>query len=302
MTKVDIGLINYKNWEDTIKCLESITNSDYKNIAVNIIDIQNIDDSVFEIENYLKNYPIENYFYKSSLNNGFAYANNLIMRNLLSKDNTEFIWLLNNDTLIYENTITELVSFFDKISKQEKVGILGSMLVNFEDSSVIQSLGGVFNPKIGKVQIVGKNKSVSDFKISSDFKPDFVTGAAMFFHKSLINDIGYMPEEYFMYYEDIDWCFSALKKGYKNFICVNSIVKHKQGASTGNKYDKKSSVSHLRKYMYINYKKFYKKHFSKYSFLAYFWLLKQFFGRLFKFNFKEAGYILNSIFNNQVVK
>ena len=74
----------------------------------------------------------------------------------------------------------------------------------------------------------------------------------MFLHKSLISEIGLMPEEYFLYVEDIDWCIVAMRKGFSNYVCTESILYHKEGVSIGNNQKKKEINLPMLKLKYQN--------------------------------------------------
>ena len=106
-----------------------------------------------------------------------------------------------------------------------------------------------------------------------------------------------MPEEYFLYYEDLDWCITAKKAGFENLTCIQSIVYHKQGQSTGAKLLSEDASLGNKKYLYSSYLKFYKKHYRKQIPIGYLILLKQYAGKLYRKKFKEAKIILNSMLN-----
>ncbi len=297
MSKVYIILINYKNWQDTIECLESLKKINYKKIEIILSEVCDLNNSRKEIKKYLENYPLKTKIIYLKQNNGFAFANNQALKKILAYKNSEFIWILNNDTIVEKNALKSLAELYFEKKKISKPGFIGSKIVEYDNPMIIQTVGGTFNPKTGYSKLIGKGKKDKNQFNNKQLKPDYVIGASMFFHKNLILDIGLMPEDYFLYYEDIDWCFKALKKGYTNYTCLKSKILHKQGRTTGNKYNKKKTKSTTRKYMYSSYLKFYKNHFKKYIIIGYIILLKQFIGRIVKFQFKEAKMILEAIFS-----
>ena len=295
MSKVHIITINYKNWQDTIECLESIKLLDYRNIEIVLMEVCDLNNSLINLKKYLKDYPFKLKLIELSENNGFAYANNQAIKYIQTQNEVEYIWLLNNDTVVKRKTLSALLNFYDNNIVKTNIGFVGSKILEYNEPEIIQTVGGNFNPKKGYSKLIGKGeKDINQY--NSDFKADYVIGASMFFQKNLLNIIGFMPEEYFLYYEDIDWCFAASKKGYSNYTCVDSVVLHKQGGSTGNKYTKKTTNLYTRKYMYSSYLKFYKNHFNKYIIIAYVMLHKQFVGRIIRRQFKEAKIILKSIY------
>ena len=291
-----IVLVNFGNWQDTLECLNSLENlcSDFSLV---LSEVCNINDSRSHL------YPIvEQKFPHAKIielseNRGFAHANNAAIKYIIAQTDSPYIWLLNNDTLPEPDSLSELVNFYENKRRDEKVGFLGSRILYADRPDIIQTLGGRFNPKTGYSVLLGKGEKDREFSELA-FETDYVIGASMFFHKSLIEEIGRMPEDYFLYYEDIDWCLTAKEAGYKNYTCLASRILHKQGGSTGNKYGKsKSKNLSTRKYMYSSYLKLYKKKYPERINRARLILLKQFFGRLRRFNWKEALIILKVLLN-----
>lgn len=296
MGKVGIVLINYKNWEDTVACLKSLKDSIFTNFCIVLVEACDLQNSVENISKYLETCPLEVKMLPLSKNGGFAYANNIAIRYLQEHSNPEYIWLLNNDTLIKPDTLSELYRFHQVKSQVERVGFVGSKVLYADAPNVIQTIGGTFNANTGYSVLVGKDEPDRVFEEDS-LEVDYVIGASMFFKSDLLIEIGAMPEEYFLYYEDVDWCLISKEKGFRNFTCLTSVLLHKQGGSSGNKYSKKHSGNLLtRKYMYSSYLKLYKKRFRSRLYVAYFILFKQFVGRIVRFQFREAFMICKTCF------
>ncbi len=296
MNKTHIILINYSNWQDTIECLESFKQINNCNFEIILVEVCDLNNSVESLRKYLINYKIKVEFIKLDINNGFAYANNQAIKFIKTQNNAEYIWILNNDTVIKENTLSSLLDFYKQKSEYANVGFVGSKILEYSKPDTIQTVGGTFNPKTGYSKLIGKNEKDQGQYDNVELKPDYIMGASMFFHKSLVDEIGFMPEGYFLYYEDIDWSITALKMGFVNYTCTESVVLHKQGASTANKYGENNTNLSTRKYMYSSYLKFYKKHYKNQLYIAYLILFKQFLGRVLKGQLKEAVIILRVIF------
>jgi len=232
-------------------------------------------------------------------NNGFAYANNVGIKEAFRNDDCEFIWILNNDTVIHPDALQQLFDYYRENHKNREIGIIGSKIMDYENKNIIQNVGGTFNLRTGYSALIGLGeKDIGQFD-DKEIQFDYVVGASMFCHRSLIEKIGLMPECYFLYCEDIDWSITARKAGYINVICTSSIVYHKQGISTGAKLLNIDLHLKYKKYLYSSYKKLYKRHFAPLMPIAYFILFKQLAGRLYHRNFAEAKLILEVIFSNQ---
>lgn len=289
---VDIIIVNYKNWIDTVECLESILKLNYKNFRVFVIDNYSQNSSIeniikwangkqifdFTIPKLTRNlvYPLSSkpvnleYFeenmitentnfekinlIKSNENGGFAVGNNLILKKLINRQDFEFAWLLNNDTIIEANSLGYQIEFY--LSKT-RIGILGSKLLYYHNPNIIQALGGKISP------LFAESKHLYNENINSDdiflIKPDYIIGASMLVHKDFIKDVGLMDEQYFIYYEETDWAFRAIRKNWDIDICQKSKVYHKEGASIGSNSTKKSksfkSIYYgIRNRLIFNYK------------------------------------------------
>lgn len=295
---IDIMIVNYSNWQDTLECLESLKKIDYENLGVVIVDVANIQGSFDHISKWVNQNNGRQYILlRLKDNKGYAAANNLGLEYILKQIDCEYIWLLNNDTEIEKDSLIRLLRYYEKRKIAGKnIGFVGSKIMDFYDRNIIQSAGGSFCSWTGYVKMLGMGqKDIGQYdKLNRNV--DFVIGASMFFHKSLIDRIGLMNEGYFIYFEDIDWCVSARKKGFVNTVCTASVVYHKQGGSTGNIYLKNRYNPETAKYLYINYIKIYRKYYKIQLPIAYFILLKQSAGKLYHRKYSEAQMILKIFF------
>ena len=273
--KVYIIILNYNGWQDTIECLESVLKSSYDNYQIIVVDNNSPNNSMDylikwakgelclwlpdtnplkylsfplsrkpfdyilyskeeaikggdkEKENHLNN-PIV--FIQAGENRGFSAGNNIGIKYALAKNDFEYIWLLNNDTVIEQDTLKKLVQY----ANNTDVGICGSVLRYYDNPNVIQAYGGTIN------KIFGTSKHILD-KNKIKKKLDCIVGASFFINKKVIYKIGLLPEEYFLYYEETDYCFNAKNNGFKLGIVLDSFVYHREGSSTRTKNLKEKS-------------------------------------------------------------
>jgi len=295
--KVYIIIINFGTPEHTIECLQSIYENNHEHFQVVVIDITNINKSVDKISTWIqKKNDNRTVLIQEEENNGFAYANNIGIRYSLRYDDCDFIWILNNDTIIPKNSLEELINCYEHEKDKKNVGFIGSKILDFENKEIIQNVGGTFNQWTGYSVLIGMGETDTQQFNNIELEVDYVIGASMFFHKLLIEQIGLMPENYFLYYEDIDWCITAQKYGFTNLTCTKSEVFHKQGISTGAKLLTNDNNLNNKKHLYLSYLKFYRKHYYWLLPIAYFILFKQLAGRIFHKENKEAYLIFNIIF------
>lgn len=194
-------------------------------------------------------------------NLGFAGGNNVGIRYIHNKDDFDYLWLLNNDTVIDSNALSEMVKL---ICSDNKIGMVGSKLLLYDRPEVIQVLGGTDkitwkNPG-GTLLYYGMEDSLcpdTDFELKG-----YISGASLLVKNEVIKNIGLLDENYFMLAEETDWCFRASQAGWKLYCSTKSKVWHKVGASVKNKKGKTFPI-YYDYYETRNHLYFVRKHFSK---------------------------------------
>jgi GT2 family glycosyltransferase len=165
-------------------------------------------------------------------NRGFAGGNNLGIRYALKRHDMEFVWLLNNDTVVCRDALTAMVN---AMRHNPSAGICGSKIISYHEPDKVQYLGGgTFNKWLAITRRIGTDTEAS----AAVDKPDvirrmtYVTGASMLVSRPFLRDVGLMEEEYFLYFEEIDWMIRANGR-YALEFAPESVVYHKEGASIG---------------------------------------------------------------------
>ncbi|WP_084640460.1 glycosyltransferase family 2 protein [Meiothermus rufus] len=215
--RVYILILNWNGWKDTIKCVESLKSLQYPKYEIIVLDNGSTNDSVIRIR---EAYPDVTLIEIGS-NLGFAGGNNVGIRYALDKG-ADYIWLLNNDTVVDPNALTAMV---DLAESDPKVGVVGSILYYMNEPSRVQAWGG------GRVSLVfGYSRH-----LMAAGEPHYITGASMLLRRDALIREGLLDERYFMYWEDADICFRLRRSGWKLAVAENSRVLHKESASVGRK-------------------------------------------------------------------
>jgi GT2 family glycosyltransferase len=221
---VSIVTVNYNQTEVTISLLESLRNISYENIEVFVVDNASVENPEKQIKEL---FPEVNVIV-SDANLGFAGGNNLAIKQAKGK----YVMLLNNDTVVFPRFLEPLVS---EMEKNVEVGICSSKLYFYAHQNTIQYAGSSPLHPI-KIQSFAYGYGKNDTGQFNDAKETALAhGAAMLVRSEAIQKVGLMPEEYFLYYEEIDWCESIKKVGYKIMFVPDSIVLHKESMSVGKK-------------------------------------------------------------------
>ncbi len=189
-------------------------------------------------------------FIQSEENRGFASGNNIGIKYALSQDDCEYVWLLNNDTVLEVDTLSQLIHSFAEKSKKQNLAILGNTQYYYSDPTKIQATAGGFNRWLGKFW------NYDSLDITQD-EIAYVYGASMFIKKDFFLDVGLLNEEYFMYYEEIDLAEKMKDHNYRMDIDTTIGIYHKHGATTGT-LDSDFRTYYLEKNKIVFYKNHYK--------------------------------------------
>ena len=226
MVDVSIILVNYKTTNYLIHCLNSIlTNTKDISFEIKIIDNHSGKDEVDLLKNTFSSDPRIDVF-SLNKNLGFAKANNYAIKYCQSK----YLFFLNPDTLIVNNAIKIMTDYLE--SSPNDIAGLGT---NLTDQSGSPQLSYGYFPSIKeelyelvyKILVFKKYKKKSAI-MAADFsgEVDYVNGADLFVSSDTFNKIGLFDENFFLYFEEADWCKRAKKFGYKNWIISGPEIIH----------------------------------------------------------------------------
>lgn len=205
--------------------------------------------------------PARFHFIESSENNGFAAGNNVGIAHALAQPDCGYIWLLNNDTVVPPNALAALVNRWQQAQQAgQKPGIMGSKLRFYDTPELLQGIGSRFYPARARILQVGTLEPDTGQYDDGQTHIDSVIGASIFTSAEFVRSVGPMAENYFLYYEEIDWAERARRAGYSVLCAPQSIVYHKQGVSTGNSVKGKKNPASMF-YHYRNLLRFYSKFF-----------------------------------------
>lgn len=226
MIDVSIIIVNFNTRDLTKQCIDSIKEYTKSiNYEIIVVDNNSSDGSVDMLKSMFTDIKI----IPSLKNGGFAYANNLGIK----ESNGRYVFLLNSDTIFIKDVLGNMVKYMDQNSW---IGILGPKLLNadlthqtsiaafptfFREFVHIFEIKKILNFKIFRKFFVkygnkiGSNDIAQYMKnfqeIEEPEKVQVLVGAAMLIRRKVINTIGVLDERYFMYYEEMDFCYQAAK-------------------------------------------------------------------------------------------
>ena len=244
MPKVSIIIVNYKGWQETAQCLQSLLKSNYPSFEVFVVENGSPNNSSERLEQFIQKLKDQNQkvnLIQSKENLGFARGCNLGIKTA-QKKGTDYFLLLNPDTVVTENFLKELVKVAEnpqrhqitknKIKQGKKLGFLGPRII-YQDKKTVYSNGGFINRTLTSAVLKDHGRDKNKLREKEPFLTDYVTGTALLLSKKTLDDLGLMDESYFLYYEDSDWALRAAKKNYFHIIVPNAIIFHKGYHATG---------------------------------------------------------------------
>jgi GT2 family glycosyltransferase len=206
--KVFILILHYGEQEDTLECLDSLRKLDYPNFEVLAID----NDPNHRLGDLNFSYKITKLV--NAENFGFAGGDNVGIKYAL-ENGADYVLLLNNDTVIQPGFLKILVEAGEK---DEKIGILGPMIYKLSTNEPHFAGGKINWLYTGARHVPGAE--------------DYITGACFLIKRKVIEKIGLMPEEYFLYFEDAEWCLKARRAGFSCKVVKEARIDHAVSKNT----------------------------------------------------------------------
>lgn len=221
---ISIITINYNNAEITGDFLESVLCLNYNNIEVIVVDNASKENPSEKLK---KIYPAANIIL-SKKNLGFAGGNNLGIKAAKG----DYLFFVNNDTVLTTDIFEGLLEVFEKFSD---AGVVSPKFHYYDSPGTIEFAGyNKVNAFSGRNSMVGCKKI--DFGQYDEIKAThYAHGGAMLVSRKVIEEVGVMPELYFLYYEEFDWCEQIKRKGFKVYYQYKSLIYHKESMSVGKK-------------------------------------------------------------------
>lgn len=223
--KVGIVILNWNNYEDTSRCLESLENIDYPNYLAYLIDNGSDDGSRDKLDDEFANKKWVRWI-SNGENLGFAAGCNPGIDQALS-DGCDYVLLFNNDCVAYRDDF--LKYGVRTAESQPNCGIIGGKILYWANNDRIWSTGGEFNLWLDVRYIGHDEPDVGQYDEVS--KRDFVSGALMLVKDEVFERIEYLPEEYFFGKEDWEFSLRANRAGFDLIYCPRFTVYHEASDS-----------------------------------------------------------------------
>jgi GT2 family glycosyltransferase len=266
--RVLVAVLNWNHAEDTIECLESLFETRYGAFTVMVCDNASTGSGLEDIAAWADRFRLQPSISKdkasgfsrhlnwrlmeravaenggdenaaqsepdlilvqTGANLGFAGGNNVALRYAVAREDYDFVWVLNNDTLVDARALGHMVRV---MRGNPKAGAVGSTIYFYDEPTRIQSLGGgPFNTLFG-IDSPYQSGHVASGEV---LHVEHLLGASMLVRTSTIRDVGVMDESYFLYREETDWCLRMRERRWQLVSALQSRVWHKIGATVSHR-------------------------------------------------------------------
>lgn len=263
--KLSIIIVNYNTYALTKQTIESVIKKEHTfTYEIILVDNASSDSSIEKLQkdfNYLiKKQTLQVFINKDNL--GFAKANNIGIR--ASKG--DYVLLLNSDTVIKNDCLEKCIS---EIESDDNIGALGCKVILPDGKLDHACKRGFPTPKASLYYLLKLHKKDSlkygqydALHLGEDEigEVDCLMGAFMLMPKTVLNKVGLLDEDFFMYGEDIDLCYRIKESGYKILYYPKSKITHYKGGSSKKRRTK--VIYDFHQAMWIFYKKHYYKRYN----------------------------------------
>jgi len=215
---VSIIVVNWNGIKYIKECLDSLSNLSYSNYEIILVDNASSDGSVELVE---KNYPTVKLI-RNKENLGFAEGNNIGIK----ETKGDLIALFNPDAIAEKEWLSSLVSV---LQSSETIGAVAGKIYYYGDKfgkNAVFCTWSKVDPHSASPYNFHKNEPVS--------KVDYLSGAAMVVKRTVIDKIGFLDPNYFLYFDETDWCARMIRAGYDLVYVPTAIAWHVVSASVDN--------------------------------------------------------------------
>ena len=242
MKKVSIITVNYNQPELTELLLDSIFNTNTY-FALEIIVVDN-GSKIDPLPLWKRKYPAVN-FIASDKNLGFAGGNNLGMKEATG----DYFFFVNNDTEFTEDLVDKLVETLDT---HPEVGIVSPKIRYHAEPFTLQYAGFTpMNYYTGRNICIGNGEKDTGQYDNLTGETGYPHGAAMMVRKEALKKVGPMPELFFLYYEEMDWCEQIRRAGFATWVNMQALIYHKESMTVGTQSPLKEYFMNRNRILFI---------------------------------------------------
>lgn len=217
-------VLNYGDPSDTLGCLESLELGDDLDLDIHIVDNGPEDDAHSALRNAVGRRAS---VIATGENLGYAGGNNVGIRRALD-DGADLVWVLNPDTRAGKDSLSALKAH---MAAYPDCGIASTRLLRGGPERLIWFDGARIDRSTGATNHIHNNTPENRAPKPQVIDVDYVTGAAPIFRADALRQVGLLPEHYFLYFEETDWCVRAQRAGWRTMVDQRTSMVHLKRSS-----------------------------------------------------------------------
>jgi GT2 family glycosyltransferase len=273
MAQLDLVILNYNRGDLLRVCLDSIFASRSRHmINVWVVDNASRDESVALVR---REFP-QARLIVNERNSGFAAGNNLALRAIAADAGSDYVMLLNNDTVVEADALDQLIDYMEA---QDAVGAIGPKVLLLDGSLDAACRRSFPTPSVSFYRMTGLSKlfprsprfgryNMTYLDPDVETEVDSLVGAAMLVRTAVVREVGVLDEAFFMYGEDVDWCYRIKALGWRIVYLPRAVIHHhKRAAST------RRAIPSIRAF-YDAMRIFHRKHYAQRTLAPVNWLIE----------------------------
>jgi len=221
---VAVIVLNWNGTDDTLECLASLMRVDYPRCEIVAVDNGS---QPSPQERIRAAFPSLTYL-ETAQNLGYAGGNNVGIRHAIAKGH-DYAFILNNDTVVASDCLTEAVAVAEADSR---IAAVGAKVLAFDDPTQVWVAYGTLTFRKGLVHLIGYHQA-DDGRFDQLRDVQWVPGTAILLRRRALEQVGLFDETFFAYHEDVDWCTNAREHGWRVVYAPRVRVLHKAHRSSG---------------------------------------------------------------------
>ncbi|NCN24420.1 MAG: glycosyltransferase family 2 protein [Candidatus Pacebacteria bacterium CG10_big_fil_rev_8_21_14_0_10_42_12] len=240
MKHISILIVNYNNHKRTNLCLRSLESISHPSFSYTVLIVDNGSQEIYSLPREFNRKKFQ--VVRSDANLGFTGGNNLGLHTAIEKFNSDYVVLLNNDTLVDPNFLETL---FQAAEDDPSVGLVSPKIyftknMEFHSESYKRNeLGNVLWYAGGSIDwehLAAFHRGVDEIdrgQFANQTESDFATGCCVLIRREILEKVGYLDKKYFLYLEDVDLSIRARLFGYSIRYCDKAVIWHDNAGSSG---------------------------------------------------------------------
>lgn len=224
-------VLNSNHREDTLQCLTSLSQNTYENHKIILLDNASTDGTIDNVRSLLPEVLI------IELLHNFGYAgNNNVGIQAAMEQGAEWVFVLNEDTILSSDCISQLVSVGES---DPTIGIVGPLVYHHNEPGIIQSAGGCMDKYYRGSHLGQDERDQGQYQLPHSV--EWISGCGIMVRRTLIEQVGAFDERFFLYVEEFEWCVRARNAGWQIFNVPQAKLWHK---GVQREYQPKPSITY----------------------------------------------------------